>query len=86
MDRISELRKAWPELEDQQARLLLVQSYIGLWKEYPKASPKEMAGLMDKRTKALCNSTIQKIGELIQAQPKPGFDKRKYGNIDYKSL
>jgi hypothetical protein len=69
-DRIAALRNAFPELSESQARFLLCACWEVAWDTNPNMTKKEVSTIMDKSVEGLCNSTTQKIGELLDLIPE----------------
>ena len=64
MDRVEQLRDAFPELDDTQARMLLVICYKRLTDDGIRGE--RLQTFMDEATKGICNSSIEKVGQLLE--------------------
>jgi hypothetical protein len=64
MDRVEQLRDAFPELTEDQARMLLCLCYKRLTDDGVEGERIQV--FMDQATKGMCNSPIQKIGTLLE--------------------
>jgi hypothetical protein len=69
MDRIQQLRSVFPELTENQARMMLCMCYETIHRTSPNLPPDKFQLMMDKATEGLCNSSIEKIGELLEVVP-----------------
>ena len=63
-DRVEQLRDAFPELSDDQARTLLFLCYTRLSNDGVKGEKLQI--FMDQATKGICNSSIEKVGQLLE--------------------